>query len=501
MKNLKYLIYLCIVAFVFHSCAVGPDFKKPNYQMKKEYKSLSSVDTTLNLNWWDFYDDPILDTLISKALYNNQDLLMAAARIEQSKANLGFNKADQFPKFNLSAGSNYGNYANGFYSSTANGSWGITPQLSWEIDFWGKYRRATEAARAKLVSNIYGLRSIQMSVISEVARNYFLLLDYKQRLEIANKTFETRDSSQKIIEARYENGVIPEIDLNQAQIQTAISASSIPVYERQIGVIENNISLLIGELPDSILTNTNLFSHEIPDSIPSGVPSLLLRRRPDVLAAEADLHEQVAKIGVAQAMRFPSFSINGALGAASNLSLIGLGWGVGANLFGPLFQFNKNKRRMEAEKFKAEEVAFKYEKTVISAVKEVEDNLISIQTLKVELEARNQHRIAAQNAERLSMERYNKGVTSYLEVLEVQGQSFQAQLEYTRVYQELLSYYILLYKSLGGGWISEGELEKAQNQNKLFEEFIVPFHDLPPKERKKALRKQKKEKKEAKKKK
>lgn len=502
MNRFRNIFLFFAVIVVFTRCAVGPDFKRPEYKSNDQYRTVTATDTSLNLQWWNFYNDPILDTLIFKALSNNKNLLMAAARIQQAKANFGMIKSDQFPQFNIQAGVNGGNYFGANYLGSSNiFSWGVTPQISWELDFWGKFRRASEAARAQLVSSIYGHRSIQMTLISEVSRNYFLLLDNKRRLEIAKKTFETRDSSQQIIQARFDRGYAPEIDLNQAQIQTAISESSIPVYERNIATIENSISVLLGENPHEIITQGSLFDFPIPDTIPSGIPSLILRRRPDILAAEADLHVQVANVGVAQAMRFPSFSINGAAGVASNFSLIGLGWNVGASLFGPLFQFNKNKRRMEVEKFKAEEAAFKYEQTVLEAFQEVEDNIITIQTLKDELQARNKHMVAAQNAERLSLERYNKGVTSYLEVLESQKQSFDAQLQYTRIYQELLSYYIQLYKSIGGGWLSPEELRDAEDNNKVFEEYIVPFYDLPPKERRKEKKRLKKQEKEAKKKK
>lgn len=496
LKSLSILSVLLLLG----SCAVGPDFKKPEYKANEAYRNQAEGDSTIDFRWWNFYDDPILDTLIVKALRNNRDVLMAAKRIEQSRANLGLNRADQFPHFDLNASFLYGNSANGqYFGNPPISGWGITPQLNWEIDFWGKYRRATEAARAELVSSIYGLRSIQIGLISEVANNYFLLLDYRQRLIIARKTFASRDSAQLIIQARFDQGYAPEIDLNQAQIQTAISQSSIPVYQRQIAFIENNLSVLLGQNPDSLITDATLFDFAIPDSIPSGVPSLLLRRRPDILAAEANLHAQVARVGVAQAMRFPSFNLSGAAGIGGSFSSIGFAWNVGASLFGPLFQFNKNKRRMEIEKFKSEEVAFQYEKTVLMAFQEVEDNLISIETLKEELIARENHMRAAQNAEILSYERYNKGVTSYLEVLETQKQSFQAQLEYSRVYQELLSYYINLYKSIGGGWLSEEEVKGAEENNKIFEEYIIPYHDLPPKERRQVQKEQRKKEKEAKK--
>ncbi len=340
------------------------------------------------------------------------------------------------------------------------------PELVWEIDFWGKYRRSTEAAKAELLSSEYAMRTTQLSLITSVVSTYFQLLDDMSKLEISKRTFASRDSGTRIIQARFDYGTVPEIDLNQAQIQQAIAAASIPIYKRYIAYDQSTLSILLGRIPDSIIVGTRLYDQDYPLEIPNGLPSQLLERRPDILQAEADYMQQNALIGVAVAMRFPSISLTGLLGGASNdLSTFttgGMAWSVGGTLLGPLFQWGKNKRRVEQATYLAEAARLNYEYTVLQAFKDVEDALISIETLKEELIAQKSRMDAAKNAEMLSNERYDKGVTSYLEVLESQRQSFDAQLSYSTVRSELLISYIDLYKALGGGWLSVEEMQQAE---------------------------------------
>ena len=185
---------------------------------------------------------------------NNQDALIAASRVSQARANVGYNKADYLPKFNMEVGASRGNYAGGFLqfedprsAILANG------QLAWELDFWGKFRRSTESAKAELMASEYGKRNVQISLISEVAQNYFRLLNMMAKYEISKETYTSRDSGHKIIEAKYFGGIIPEIDVNQSQIQLSIAEASIPLYSREITFSENNLSLLLGQIPDSII--------------------------------------------------------------------------------------------------------------------------------------------------------------------------------------------------------------------------------------------------------
>ncbi|MEZ5148383.1 MAG: efflux transporter outer membrane subunit [Bacteroidales bacterium] len=295
--------------------------------------------------------------------------------------------------------------------------------MAWELDFWGKYRRATEAARAELLATQYNQRVVQLSLISEVTRTYFLLLDYNARLEISEKTLKSRRESLRIINERFEKGIVPELDLNQAQIQEAIAEASIPLYTRLVAQTENALNILLGRMPMEMEINGTIKEKLFTPEIPAGIPSVIMERRPDVLQAEQVLAAQNARIGVAQAMRLPSISLTGMFGTASSeLSALATGdamvWSVGGSIFGPLINFGKNKRRVEIERERMRQDSLYYVKTVLNAFREVEDALIQVQTLKDESLARQKQMKAAENAAMLSQARYDGGVTSYLEVLD-----------------------------------------------------------------------------------
>ncbi len=458
-------IQLIILGFIvfFSGCKLGPDFQRPEYEGPVSFRfDSTTTDTIVNLRWWEMFNDDVLDTLIAKALENNRDVMVAAARVDAAAANLGYTKADQWPTFGFNAGASSGNSINGMATLNESGNnFFAFPQMDWEIGFWGKYRRLNESARAELLASEYGLRTVQMSLISAVAATYFSLLDNITKLRVSRNTLAARDSSTNIIQARYDYGIVPEIDLNQSQIQRAISAAAVPIYKRAIAFNENTLSILLGGYPSSIPIGEELFDQTEPPDVPNGIPSQLLLRRPDVRQAEADYAAQNARIGAAQAMRWPSLSLTGLLGVASSdlstLTTAGLGWSATGIFFGPLFQFGKNKRRVEIEKANTVAALRIYESVTLQAFKEVEDALISIETIREELIAQQERYEAAINAEYLSAQRYDKGQTSYLEVLESQRQSFEAQLSYSQTRRNLLGAHVALYKSLGGGWLSPEE--------------------------------------------
>lgn len=467
----KIFLILTFGAIIYLTgCKLGPDFQRPQYAGPEAFRfDTVTNDTVVNLRWWELFNDPVLDTFIKIALEENKDVLIAASRIEAARANLGYTKADQYPTFSYSVNGGGGNFGAGSLQPN-NVSFGSAyPEMYWEIGFWGKYRRLNESARAELLASEYGMRTIQISLISAVASTYYTLLEFESKLEISKQTLASRDSGLMIIQARYDYGIIPEIDLNNAQIQRAISAAAVPQYERAIALTESSLSILLGRIPAAVKTETLLIDQQIPPPIPEGLPSQLLQRRPDIMQAEALYAAQNARIGAAQAMRWPSLNITGLLGAATNdltnLTTAGLAWSAAGSITGPIFQFGKNKRRVEIEKYNTQIALLDYESTTLQAFKEVEDALITISTLKNELIAQRMRNNAAINAEFLASARYDKGQTSYLEVLESQRQSFDAQLIYTQTQRELFDAYISLYKALGGGWISQEEENTAANAN------------------------------------
>ena len=476
---MKYnILLISFVLIAISSCKVGPDYQRPELNTPGDYRfdSISTaVDTVLNLKWWEIFQDEELKGLIDTALKYNQDVLIAASRIEEAMAVVGYTRADLWPVFGYDgSASRMQLNIQGLGVDGPFNSFGASANVAWELDFWGKVRRSSEAARAELLASTYGQRAVQISLISTVASTYFQLLDFDARLEISKKTLETRMESSRIIQERYDKGIVAEIDLNQAQIQEAIAASNVPIYERAVAQTENALSILLGSYPGPIKRNKTLQEEVTPDEIPAGIPSILLKRRPDVLQAEQILAAQNARIGVAQAMRFPSFSLTGMLGVASSdlTSLVSgesLVWSLGGNFLGPVFNFGKNKRRVDIERQRMKQDSLYYVKTVLNAFGDVEDALVEIQTYKQESFSRNMQMKAAENAAKLSNKRYNGGVTSYLEVLDSERSKFNAQLAAAESYRKYLESYLKLYKALGGGWLSEEEMkaaEAAANQTK-----------------------------------
>jgi multidrug efflux system outer membrane protein len=291
-------------------------------------------------------------------------------------------------------------------------------------------------------------------------------LDFHQRLQISRQTLESRLESLDIIEKRFTKGIIPEIDKNQAQIQKEIADASIPVFKRLISQTENALSVLLGRFPGEIQKGTDLHHQAIPPYIPAGLPSALLERRPDIAQAEHLLHAQTARVGVAEALRLPSISLTGIAGFAStdldDLISDGDAWSVSGNLFAPIFDFDKNKLRVVIQEERAKQALYRYQNTVLIAFKEVEDALREVHTYDDQIASVERQRDAAENAAYLSKMRYDKGVTSYLEVLETERQLFSAGLELSEVKQQYLNAYVRLYKALGGGWLSKDQMENAE---------------------------------------
>jgi multidrug efflux system outer membrane protein len=448
-------------------CAVGPDFKQPVVATPESYRiDTMPVDTVEELKWWELFDDPVLYTLVFTALENNRDLKIAISRIEQARAFLGFTRADQYPRLDIQGGANTGNLLGPARSDTTDSSAFIAAPLSWEIDFWGKFRRATAAARAELIASEYGLRTVQLSLVTDVVATYYLLLDFHQRLAISEFTLQSRTKSLDIIQQRFDKGIIPELDLNQAQVQKEIAAAAIPSFQRSIAQTENALSILLGQLPESIETGIDLNSQTLPPDIPTGLPSSLLERRPDVLEAIYLLKAQTENIGIAEALRLPAISLTGSLGIASadlgGLTTSGGAWSLGAGLLGPIYNFDKNIRRVDIEKALTQQALYRYENTVLTAFREVEDALVEIETYARQIASVGNQLKAAKNANMLSNERYDKGYSSYLEVLETERSLFNVQLQYSDLKQQYLNSYVNLYKALGGGWITKAEAENKK---------------------------------------
>jgi multidrug efflux system outer membrane protein len=455
-----------LVSMLLAGCTVGPDFEEPVVDTPDSYRAqVEQVKNTDDLQWWKLFDDPLLVTLIETALENNRDVKIAISRITQSRAALGFTEADAYPRVDIEAGVSRGNFTGVGKSAEITTSTYIVAPLSWELDFWGKFSRANAAARSDLIASKFGLRTVQLTLVSDVVSGYYELLDFHRRLTISASTLKSRIDSLAIIQARFDKGIISELDVNQAEIQREIAAASIPLYARAISRSENSLSILLGQLPDSINIREDMDDRSTPPDIPVGMPADILERRPDIAEARFLLRAQTQNIGIAEALRWPAISLTGSLGVAStelgSVTVDGEVWSVGGQLLGPVFNFGQNKRRVEIEEQITQQFLFRFENMILTAFREVEDSLVEIETYREELAAIDRQLKAAKNANRLSLERYDKGVSSYLEVLDTERSLFSTNLKQSETHQLYLNAFVNLYKSLGGGWVTRADREQV----------------------------------------
>ncbi|MBP7612942.1 MAG: efflux transporter outer membrane subunit [Paludibacter sp.] len=452
-KCIKVLL-LVIVAFLPVSCLVGPKYKDPEFKEKSavKYRFSPNSDTTktiLNVKWFDIFNDEVLKGLINKGIENNFDLKVAISRLEQAKANLGFTKANILPSFQYSAGANT---AENFIQNSS-----LIGNMSWEIDFWGKLRHENRAVQNELLATEEARKTVMASIVSDIATDYFQLRDLDNQLEITKQTLKTRQDSHVIITDRFKSGYTSELDKVQIEQQVAIAEAAIPNIKRQITVLENTISILIGQTPGVIERGKTNKEQLMVTNLPLSIPSSLLQNRPDVKRAELQYIAAHERIGVAQAMRFPSFNIAALAGFASAKvgDLFDSGsynQNASAGVVGPIFQFGKNRRRVEINRQIAEQSKLNYQKTYLVAVGEVENAIQNVTTFKEEFEARSRQVAAAKKNYELSYARYYNGYVSYLEVLDVQRSLFDAEISLSQLSQRQLTAMVQLYKALGGGW-------------------------------------------------
>jgi len=455
-----------LVLLFLTGCTVGPNFEDPVVETPQTYRTPAELtEDTADLEWWELFHDPLLVDLIKTALENNRDIKVAISRIAQSRATLGFTEADGLPRLDVDAGINRGDFTgSGKSASTVTSSYIVAP-LSWEIDFWGKFSRANAAARADLIASEFGLKTVQLTLVSDVVSGYYELLDFHRRLGISERTLESRIDSLTIIQARFDKGIISELDVNQAEIQREVAAAAIPLYERAISKSENSLSILLGRLPDGIKVPENMGVRLAPPTIPVGMPSDILQRRPDIAQANFLLRAQTQNIGIAEAMRWPSISLTGTLGVASteldSVTIDGGVWSIGGRLLGPIFDFGQSRQRVEIETQITQQFLFQFENSILTGFREVEDSLVEIETYRKELAAIDRQLKAAKNANRLSLERYDKGVSSYLEVLDTERTLFSTDLKQSETQQLYLNAFVSLYKALGGGWVTQVDRDRV----------------------------------------
>lgn len=451
---------LCVsvIALLVSGCMVGPDYVRPDVQTPPAWR-ISETDArdTANTAWWKQFGDAQLNALIDEALVANKDLLIASARIDEYAGRLGVTRADLFPQVGIGYGaSRQKNTLPGTTTKGTYNSYDMLISASWEIDFWGKLRRQDEAARAQLIASEEGRRVVVLTLVTGVAGAYINLRDLDRQLEIAIETARTREASYKLFQDRYAGGLISILELSQNKSQYDEAQASIPLIEQSIAQQENALSTLLGRNPGPIARGKNIDDLAAP-TIPEGLPSSLLERRPDLRAAEQQLIAANALIGAARAAYYPSISLTGLFGVASgNLSnLFTSGakiWQYAGAIDMPIFTAGKIGSQVEVAEAQQQQALFSYQKAIQTAFREVNDALIAQDRTRVQLEAQRQQVDSLRQYADTARLRYDNGYTSYIEVLDAERSLFQAQLQFTQTQQKRLQALVDLYKAMGGGW-------------------------------------------------
>jgi outer membrane protein, multidrug efflux system len=466
--RLRSLFTVLVMALLLGGCLLGKDYERPTVDMPPNWRFAEKDAKALaNTAWWGQFQDPALNDLIQTALQENKDIRIATARVEEYMGKLGVTRADLFPQVGLGASA-------GRQRATEVGPTGWLSTLSptsntfqgnlnasWELDIWGKLRRATEGARADLLSTDEARRAVIMTLVASVANGYINLLNYDQQLVIARETLNSRKDSLDIFEKRYAGGVISELELNQSRSEYEDARAVIPQLEKNIAQQENALNLLLGRNPGPITRGRTLDELILP-TVPEGLPSDLLERRPDIRQAEQDLVAANARIAVAKALYFPSISLTGLFGFASAelrdlLTGPAKTWNYAASLTAPIFTAGKIKGQVKQAEAIQQQALAKYLQTVQTAFREVDDSLVDQRKSRERLAVQGDQVKALKNTRRLAGLRYDNGYSSYLEVLDAERSLFNGQLSQIQTKGTLFQSLVNVYKTMGGGWITEAD--------------------------------------------
>jgi len=454
-------------AAIVAGCALGPDYRRPEIATPAAYRFEpdASAESVADAGWWQVYLDPVLQSLIREALAGNLDVRIAAARVDQARAVLGSSRLQQLPQVAVTAGATRQRTSK--YELPA----GIPPitnlfsaeaSLSYEIDFWGKYRRASEAARAQLLQSGYARQDVMAALVSGVATAYFTLQSLDEQLAITRRTVDTRRKFVDLTQGQHDRGTVSELDVATAQAQLAIAKANLPELKLLIGQTEDQLSVLLGHNPEAILRNDGTGAPPAIDRPPppvpaAGLPSSLLERRPDVREAEQNLVAANAQVGVAKANLFPSITLTASGGGVSNaLSSLFSGpartWSVGANAMQPLLNSQRNLYELDFADAQKRQALLQYQKSVQTAFQEVSDALLARQQ-DAEVQAAQEEQVDAQRrANTIALARYRVGYASYFNVIDADRELFTAELSLSAARLNTLLSVVQLYRALGGGW-------------------------------------------------
>ena len=474
MKNLIALITLLMFTF---GCTVGPNYRRPKPDVPDQFRGAPSPEKAQPANlaqqttaitdeksfgdqkWWEVFQDPQLQDLIRTALKQNYDLRIAATRILQAQAQLGITRADQLPTIGAGAAAVNERVpkeqpVNQPFETSASS---VGASMVWELDFWSKYRRATEAQRANLLASEWAQKAVLNALVSNIAESYFQLRALDLQLEISRRTLASREESLQLTRTLSDGGSGTMLDVRQAEQLVYTAAETIPDLERRIQQQENFISTLMGQNPGPITRGWKLTDQPHLPDVPAGIPSRLVERRPDIRAAEAQLIAANARIGVAKAAYFPQITLTADSGFQSSaLTSLFTGpaglWSFGGSLAQPIFEGGRIKSGVKLSEARKDEMVLTYQQTIQQAFRGVSDSLIGYQKNREFREHQEQLLVSAQDASRLSEVRYRGGATNYLEVLTNETNSFNAELGLAQARLNELTSLVEIYRNLGGGW-------------------------------------------------
>jgi multidrug efflux system outer membrane protein len=464
MKKLAPFAFGILIAGLVAGCKVGPNYHRPIVQTPTAFRNLSEnqqvqaqAASYADLPWWQVFQDPQLQELVRTALMQNYDLQLATERINAARAQVTVTRSALFPQVQGNGDFSGGKEHN---FQTKSNFLTITADAAFQLDLFGKLRRATEAARAQLLATEDARQTVILTLVSDVASDYFALRQLDLQLQITQETVSTQIDSVKLTRLRLERGVATKLDVLQAQQVLDTANAQIPDLERQIAQEENAISILLGNYPQAVTRGLPLVEQPLPPDVPPGLPSSLLERRPDIREAEQNLVTANAEIGVAKAQFFPQISLTGSGGgsfgrssAFSSLMSSQLGiWSYGAQVSQPIFTGGALRGNLRLAESQHQQTLIAYRQAIQRAFGDVSDALIGYQKLR-QVRVRQQDTVAdLQESVRLSIMRYQGGTTTYLEVLDGQRSLFSAELTLAQARGNEYQSLVQLYRSLGGGW-------------------------------------------------
>jgi multidrug efflux system outer membrane protein len=454
-----------VAASLLGGCAIGPNYERPVVAEPGTFRGQATAEAAslADLPWWAVFQDTILKNLITEALGNNYDVRIAAARVQEARAQFVVSRSDLYPSLDYGVGVSRGKIEPGIVggpgpaSPAASNFYFGTLTMSWELDIWGRIRRSTEAARANLLATEDGRRGVWLMLVSDLAQAYFELLALDVRLQIARDSTDAYLGTYNLFQDRLRVGVASKLETARAEGALGAAQATIPAIESDIVAKENQISILLGRAPLPIPRGLPMYEQAVVPTVPAGLPSALLERRPDLRQAEQQLVGANARIGVAKAEFFPKLSLTALLGTASpEVSALTGGsatiWAVAGMLSGPLFNAGRTLGTYRASVAQWEQAKLQYEQAVLTALREVSDALTALGKLSDAETGQERSVQALAQAVVYATDRYRYGFANYFEVLEAQQQLYPAQNTLAQIRRDRLLAIVQLYKALGGGW-------------------------------------------------